>query len=295
MTQSPFYLSLSLIIGVVCASGWPLAAQNRSTAKSSSSIFVNGIPLPVNEPSETLLRQLFVTQHHREPLRDEDKRQLAEQAEQFFCNSLRTKLDEAAKAEAKKKLGIFATSSDIESARAEVLRGVDAVAAARQVRERASAVSAALSEVYEKGRDPDEVYRSMLKGKKLIDEATWALHLFKGKDPTYRTQLQREMNMTPELITASAMRMDLKSIVEHRKLEAAVDKEIADQDKTFRAYVGQASNREFHGASSAIEYVQQKRGEYWRRRVSELHVALGDSSLYGRCGLAAMGVRAATR
>jgi hypothetical protein len=167
----------------------------------------------------------------------------------------------------------------------------------KKMREHAAAAVAAFATL-DRGEDPKQVYEQMVKPHG-IDEMEWNIYLKNRTTEAGRAQIRMELSMTDEAWAKFKVRMaeSLTYAAKSRKLDEAVDQQIASTDPTFRQYFYEEQERgndpdprrQWMPAQHK-EYLDQTRDRWWRARVSQVRVVLSDASLGSTCALGELGI-----
>lgn len=285
---------------VLIAVSMPVAPANGQPATPSAKIqgSIDGQPIRDSvfaKPSRQDSELVFELQHGRPASTAADQQAITEYQQTIVCQKLGSAIREAARKAQKAQLGAAVTPEDIEAARREVTP-MDPVATAARMREEATAVLAALSAVYDRQQDPDQVYEKDVRSHG-ISKTAWTMYLRRGRTPEGRANLVKQANASPEAISQAASTFDFRPRAEEQKLDRLVDEKIAADDPVFRTYLA-----EWHAAfdnpdpkkhwmrQERVEYIQQKRAQWWKAQVAKLNVQLSDPSLGDACALGKLGV-----
>lgn len=163
---------------------------------------------------------------------------------------------------------------------------------ARKYNADAHARAEALARVYEKGENPEAVYQSWAVPAR-IPRASWESDLELGRSAEFRAKLAATQVTTEGFV--KGMGRGSAQLVEQKKLDKAVDHELAAQDPMFARYldtverntqeISPFESRSASLPSEAVNYVRAKRAEWWKTRSAETKVVLNDPALASRCGL----------
>ena len=133
-----------------------------------------------------------------------------------------------------------------------------------------------------------------------IDEYEWNAYLMNRKTEAGRAKIRMELNMTDEAFAKLnfSFTESLTNAARYRKLDDAVDEQIASTDSTFRQYLYEwrekAKDPDLGRRWMPLdhkEYLDHARAKWWKDRLRQAKVALKDPSLVQRCALGEMGVQ----
>ena len=204
-----------------------------------------------------------------------------------ICNDLNGVIRDQARDDAARAFGITISPEDIAKEKTMV-EPVDPVSESARIREHAALLLSALAAV-SRGQDQRQVYGAMLQPKG-VPEGEWDTQLKRG-----RANLERELTMTPDAV-AKGVATAIEHMARYRKLDSAVDQEIATRDPQFRTALGhwtaservEPNGRVGHGIQQVEkDYLEAQRAAWWRSRESKLTVTLNDPTLAARCNLVA--------
>jgi hypothetical protein len=190
-------------------------------------------------------------------------------------------------------LGVVVTAQDLAEERKRTQR-LDP----KKMREHAAAAVAAFAAL-DKGEDSKQVYEQMVKPHG-IDEYEWNAYLMNRKTEAGRAKIRMELNMTDEAFAKLnfSFTESLTNAARYRKLDDAVDEQIASTDSTFRQYLYEwrekAKDPDLGRRWMPLdhkEYLDHARAKWWKDRLRQAKVALKDPSLVQRCALGEMGVQ----
>jgi hypothetical protein len=253
---------------------------------------VNGQPLHGSNDRTGAVTRFRIT-HLRAPSSAADEQEIDETVAKSQCGNIRASITIAATTTETRRLGITAPPEEVQKLKAAYLKSHDLDAEAKQERDETAALITALNEVYEHGMDQHQAYEKYLAPRGYL-EGAWQGNLASGSSPEWRSKW-----VLREGITAAALSQGLDAPltrrVEREHLDAAVDKQIASVDQTFRAYLdeerqGTVAISPFEtstrGASAAhMQYLRTKRAEWWQAREAEVKVVINDPALAKQCGM----------
>jgi hypothetical protein len=291
------------IFALIALAALPLVGQSDSSAPTVSGT-INGKSIPdrVFNASRKLAIDKFVLMHQREPNGVADEQEIDADMRSTECGGLKGAVTMAAREVEKQQLGIVITQQDLRAAR-DASPPRDRMAEMAALQGRAKAILAAISAVSDQGQASGQVYEKMLKDQ--IPKNLWTVYVHDAKTSKGRRSLNetfaKHLAVTPEGVTKVEVSMaPWKPIAENRKLEEAVDQQIAANDPVFRTYLKEfqasleKSNFKYYSVpTDHKQYMDQKRAEFWKAQASKLDVYLSDPSLAASCGLGDIGVRTA--
>jgi len=257
---------------------------------------VDGTPLLAAPISTETARAIFAFRNQRRPDGASDDQVIAQYQQEFACSRLKTAITQAAIDKEIRRYGIGVSDAEAEEAWREQLSHVDVDAMARNTREDAAVVLSALSAVYDSGQDPDSVFRDYL-ATHGVDRRAWDVYLEQGRDKEWRTQFALRTSVTSTSI-ASALET-MKPVVAQQKLDAAIDQELSTQDSYFRTYLNESRVSEVKRpdgtvgllmAAEPLQYLRDKRDQWWKARYAQLRVVLNDPAAAQACRLDSLGL-----
>jgi hypothetical protein len=245
---------------------------------------INGQPLLGEKPSRAL--NTFIAKHGNAPVTDADKQEVASITAKNNCDAVKESIMEAARGSEKAKLGVYVSPDEVAEATKQYWETHDPSQDMEHQRAHWIANSQAVAAVLDQHQDSEKVYQTMLAPIGENHQA-WQINLTRWRRPEARTALDN--------MAAKATRWNLdawkkgmddasRAALERRKVDDAVDDQLATQDQQFRADL--ATQRK--GASGNIwrwsggpqtEYLLQTRQQYWQARYAEQHVTLSDPNL----------------
>jgi hypothetical protein len=272
-----------LLVFVACSESAGQQPGNRRVVASGTA---NGKSFEVKEARRDALVGALIMKHLREPKGPADEQEIAKFRRESECSQLRDRLYMTAREEQKKRFAISVTKEELVQARTEWLKTYDPAADAAKARERATILLAALTEVYEKGGDPKQVYEKSLAGHD-VHQTAWAVNLYLYRTLEARARLTRQATApTPD---SNQLDISVQARLENEQLDAAVDREIGSNDGTFRAYRKEQAEKVPHGTGEMpgahLDYLQAKRMAWWKARYAKMSVTLSDPAMADRCGL----------
>jgi hypothetical protein len=217
--------------------------------------------------------------------------------ERKVCAGLHSVIAQAVEARANRELGVYATDAEVEAYHKN-MPGVSKESQAFY-RERLQTLVDGLSAVYDHGQDPQQVYQQLVAPHNISKES-WAQNVYLGKSKEVRDRLARDLaGATPEGFAKIHANFNARPAVEDEKRKAALDALLAASDPKFKAYLDEWNANTTHPSpghtrtsvgGGVKEYLEQKRGVWWKAETAKLNVTLSDPSLYAACGLPAMSV-----
>lgn len=213
------------------------------------------------------------------------------------CERLNGTIRQTAQDEAARDMGITATPEDIAAVRQHV-QNPDTAAESQRIVEHTRLMISALTAV-DRGQDAHQVYVTMLQPQN-VPEQEWAAYQVQWKDPAQRAKIEKRLTITPQAVAKGIAAVDFRPAATARKLEAAIDQELAAKDPRYRTALEHWKATEYAGPNGQVGHrgysqpekdnMDQQRAAFWRGRVSKLNVVLNDPSLHDKCGLAQIGV-----
>src|SRR5579883_586299 len=273
--------------GLVTAGLLLLGAVASCQTEGSTVGTADGIPLKEPAPPRAGAIGAFWAKQGRKPTENEIQSLQAQQA----CEDLKGQIEAAAIRRQMARFGIAASKEEVDVLSEAYWSEHKPQEEAQKYNNGRHALSQALARVYEKGEDPEAVYRSWAVPAG-ISRSAWESELELGRSTEYRTKLAGA-NFTAEGFIKGVADSNTK-LVERRKLDEAVDRELAAQDPMFARYLDTVERNtqvispfESRSASlppEAVNYVRAKRAEWWKARYAETKVVLNNPALASRCG-----------
>lgn len=284
---------MTAVVTCIVLAGCGRTAAKHDAAGVPISGTINGQPLAVAPPQRAQAAAKFRLKHLRAPDGAADEQEVAALMQQSQCERIQGAIQRAAVADQKQRFGISVTASEAEALQKEYWRLHDPQAEAAKTKGDYTALVEALTQVYEKGADPQQAYNQYLAPRGYAQSA-WQMNLEAGRTAEGRAALGRLAG-----ITAGALQQaDPKAyggILEKQRLDAAVDNDLASQDPTFRKYLDVLRQAErvippFQTGSApvpmeALKYASTKRNAWWQARYAEVKVVLTDPQLAARCAI----------
>ncbi len=260
---------------------------------------VNG--KPVLAPDDAA--RIFATQHSRQATTAADKQEVATLATQRKCDVIKLQVAHDAREQAKQEFAIAISPQEIEQANKEWEATHDPAAELQKQRQFFTTLNFAASEI-DQGQNPDTVYQSLL-APMGVTKNEWEADLVQWREhPESRTHLAQTAatfsKWTPQDVKQQ-MSKGTQKFLEQRKLDEAVDAQLAAQDPRFRAALAEEQKSTvrrgaFAGSSrvsqAAFDYLKQKRNEFWQARYAQQQVTFNDPILAEQCQLSATVVSA---
>jgi hypothetical protein len=251
---------------------------------------VNGQPLRASSDRAGAVT-VFRIAHLRAPSSAADELEISDGLAKSQCQGITGTIAVAAQATQMSRLGMTAPPEEVKELKAAYLKAHDPEAEAKKVRDDATALIAALTEVYEHGMDPQQAYKRYL-APSGYPQAAWQGNLVPGSAPEWRAKWASRERITAKMI-ADGIDPSLTRLVERRHLDAAVDQQIASSDPTFRAYLdeerlGTVKNgieTHIRGIAAHGDYLRSKRAEWWQAREAEVQVVIYDPALAKQCAI----------
>ena len=222
-----------------------------------------------------------------------------------ICGNLRLTIGAEARESERLRLGIVPTAADLDEAASHTVGVSEAEVTANYPKRHALsiALAAGFAAVLENGQDPHAVYLEMIQKPAGITEDTWLSLLHTARsNPAGRKRLEHDSTLTlQDMIRETRSKMagavaskapgGLSSVAAYYALNREVDQLIAAQDPTFRTYLAEFPDQfHSHGSADHFQYLERKRGEYWKAVIAKLNIWLSDPSLLVTCKLADAGV-----
>jgi hypothetical protein len=250
----------------------------------------NGQPLMSKVPERTSVIGAFWITNGRAPT-DEIEIQAAMTRRQ--CEDLRGQIMAAVVHTEKERFGIAVSAAEGAALSKVYWELHDPESEAAKRRSNAQALEAALVQVYEQGKAAEFVYQQSVASSGM-PRAVWESNLELGRNADFRANLKKTANISAQAVMKSTDKANV-ALIERRKLDQAVDNELAIQDSEFGKYVDllHRSTHEmnpFESQMSAVpsaqlKYILRKRAEWWQNRYSETKVVINDPLLRQRCQL----------
>jgi hypothetical protein len=232
-----------------------------------------------------------------QPVAASDEAEVSRAQAQLECGTITAQIRDAVLARLKQSQGISVTDADVtEEAKAE-LAHMDFQAAAAKQQALNTTMSEALSRVYDRGEDPDAVFASLVSAKG-YSKATWQSYLAQGKAAPFRQYLSQASAPFPKP-SDTTLRSGARSTLERRKLDEAIDRDLAAHDPDFKAYLSemQASqaahpdHQSFTIKADHYRYIKAKRDNWWKAQYSQVDILVTDKEEAGRCDVSVLGLR----
>jgi hypothetical protein len=159
-------------------------------------------------------------------------------------------------------------------------------------------IGEALLLVYDHGEDPDKVFGSSLAARG-VSKAAWQSYSVQGKSKTFRQYLLQSAAIGPPMPSSTALRTELRPVVERRILDEVIDRKISSEDPRFKAFLDEMHSsqalhqggRSFTMNAKHYRYVKAKREEWWKARYSDVDVVVSDKEEGNSCKIGRLGVR----
>jgi hypothetical protein len=255
---------------------------------------VNGKPVFAPNDAETI----FAARHGKSATTVEDKQEVAALAAQRNCDVIKVQVAHDAREQAKQEFAIAVSPQELEQANSEYIATHDPAAELQKQRQLFTTLNLAASEV-DQGQNPDSVYQSLL-APIGVTKNVWEADLVQWREhPESRTHLAQTAatfsEWTPQDVKQQ-MSSATRQLLERKKLEEAVDAQLAAQDPTFRTYLAEEQKDTVrHGAfarsavvpHTASTYLDQKRKEFWQARYAQQRITINDPNLAQQCQLGA--------
>lgn len=279
-TSGPFLLFTLL-------SSLPLATAQQSPANAQAVGAVNTTPLRISLASRPVAVTQFRAKHLRGPEGPADEAEIKSIMQDNECRQIHGAVDQAAVQAQVTRLRITVSDAEAQTRNAEYWRMNSAQAELDQFSANANAMAKALSDVYERGQDPDRVYQEQL-APRGYPRSAWQGNLEAGRTAEGRARFAVPPGASADAVVKGTLHL-IKQRIERERLDAAVDDQIAPQDPQFRADLDEerqhakhpsSSSKEISGVRAAhLEYLRAGRAAYWQARHAEVKVALFDPAL----------------
>lgn len=286
--------AIQLIAVVLFASG--SSAQQWS---GSEHVFGSllGETITYRSPSRLAAEASLATTGGGQPPAVPDEAALAGAQERIECAIITAQIRAAVLSELVRREDISVSDAEVEEEKRTGLQPIQLEAAAEKQQAVDLAMSEALSLVYDHGESPDAVFGSLLAAKG-YSSAMWQSYLIQGKDPSFRNRLSQAAAFPPR-VSDRASTDGARLTLEHRKLDDAVDRNLAADDPQFKAYLGEmqasqaahADHRAFTMKAAHYRYMKAKRDAWWKARYAEIDLSVRDKEKADRCGIAALGMQ----
>ncbi len=247
---------------------------------------VNGVAVKKTVVAQEVVVTIFRIRHGRDPETADDEREMISEQQQMECRDFRQHFYDTIQADEIKKRGISVSDEELDERAREMMKGREPEAEAARLRDLSAARVAALREVYERGADPEQTYARYLAGRG-VTESEWRGDLATGRTSEARALIERGTLVTGAMLRAPTR--NLRGQMEVEKMDAAIDRELANGDPVFARFLAE-SQRKGSMSVDHIEYLTAKRREWWKARYGELNVVVVDRQLADRCRLAALGI-----
>jgi hypothetical protein len=286
--------TLNAFLLVIFVASATACSQSKNTPKPLGTI--NGRPIPARVFNVTRIMAINALRRDGKlaPEGTADEPTIAAKIQDERCGSLRGDVAFEARAQAVIDFKIRPTQRDLDEA-LQHMRVADSVKEVTALHDRTAVIVNALSAVYDKGMAPDDVYRQMVASHG-IPEELWKAEVKTGSTAEGRAMIARPLKVTPQMYSQAITKAQ-RSLAESNKLDATVNEMIASSDPVFRTYINawDASRRvSVTGSVSHIndpianQYMDKKRAEWWKARLSKLQIVLSDPSLASTCHLGEM-------
>lgn len=200
------------------------------------------------------------------------------------CANIKAQIEHVARESQKHQFGIVATDDDLKLAAQNYWKEHDAAAELAQQQKTWNTLNLAAAQVLDNHQDAHTVYMNLIAPSRL-PENLWQKDLALWSQPEGRAKLQKQAAFYDSM-TVNAYKQAFDSaarqIVEKQKLDAAVDTQLAAGDPTFREYL-QEEQQHKPMLDGHMQYVEQKRNDFWQARYAQQQVTLNDPSLAQQC------------
>ncbi len=158
------------------------------------------------------------------------------------------------------------------------------------------------------GEAPQDIYNRLLKPHN-ISEWEWEMQQIQGKTEGGRKMLTNEASWTPDILAKAMKDYDWAFQARYRKLDRAVDEQLALSDPKFAAYLANYKRQMNEsgqvwmdggplpagmvGGTSPIDYMQQQRMVFWKKVGAQTQVVINEPTMKG-CDLSYYGVKPQT-
>jgi hypothetical protein len=246
--------------------------SNRVASVEGRDIFLGDI-----RPAKETLALEFQLAFGRKPSNMEDTNALQVIEKKLSNRKLISKIQALVYQKNVKEFNLSANESEVAAKWHSLTNGIAGAEAAnsfdagqREIKARADAIQA----VYISGRNPDEVYSNLLAG--ILTKAEWQIELNYHATAQHRASLDRMATNT--LQDYQAPPKGLAEMVVHDKMNALVDKMLAQSDPNFaRCLQAVASTNQDHASSSqAVSYLSQKRDAWWLQQYKSAKIVFYD-------------------
>jgi len=253
-----------------------------------------GQPLAVPPPLRAAVVGKFWVQHGRAPAGEQE---IQEAMARQQCDDLRGQIMAAEVKFQKARFGISASAEEGAALSKIYWNLHDPEAEASKIRADARVLGAALAQVYDQGRSAEPIYRDLI-APTGMPQAIWQSNLELGRNAEFRAKLGRvAANTTAQAVMKGTDKTNV-ALVERRRLDDAVDRELTAQDPEFGRYLDVLHRttrviNPFESQGSGMPpdqmiYIQRKRAEWWQARYAETKVVVNDPTLRDRCRLDAL-------
>jgi hypothetical protein len=241
----------------------------------------------------------FAAKEERIPSMVGDKQKVDQTQQEISCARLRGVLSTAVLSEQVRRLGVSVSDTEADEEWQAELKRIDLEAEAARARRTTAGIAEALSRVYDRGENPENVFAAVV-APLGYSKGTWQVYLTQGGSEEFRNSIARRQLITVETI-AVARRSGLRHRLELRKLAAAVDDELTNTDSVFGTYVAEMRNSQLahpdHDSFTMdgyhYRYIKAGRQTWWQARYIEANGTLNDSSLAARCAVGDLGAEIA--
>jgi hypothetical protein len=270
---------------------------------------INGQPIFGKNPQRTI--DSFISKHGKPPASSADQQELASIAAQDNCNIVRDKVSQVAEAGLKTRYAIAVSPEEVAVSK-QYWQTHDPNAELQQSQTQYTTWSQAATDLYEKNQGPEAVYQAVIKpfdsSRGVPEQASrlaYQANLVRWRDPAVRAKLASSAvhwNKTTVADRKKGQDRADQLLLEKRKLEDAIDNQLAAQDPQFRSDLAQL--RQTRAAQynnpwlerPGSDYMKQKRGEFWQAHYAQQQVTLNDPKLADQCQLGStLGVKVAQK
>ena len=289
---------IAILVGTTAA--FQLRDADVSADERTQIGTINGKPLLGAKPSQAL--NTFTMKHGQPPATDTDRQELAAITTKNDCEAVNTAIKGAARDSEKARLGVYVSPDEVAEATKQYWAIHDPSQDMQKQRAHWIANSQAASAVFDQHQDPEKVYQTLLAPIGENHQA-WEINLKRWSRPEARAALTKmaaaASNWNVETFK-KGMQSSAQQMLERRKVDDAVDSQLAAQDSHYRTDLAEQKK----GASGNIwqgregpqsDYLIQKRQQFWQSRYAEQQVKLNDPNLATQCQLDSIGVKVAAK
>lgn len=212
---------------------WNLTGQ---TQKPGSAKFgtLDGLPIIARIPSREVAVVFFRAREFRGPAGSADEQVIDSMQKQRECGAITSEMTGMVAASQRRRFAIQVTDAEALDASRDYWRSHDAGDLATTYRRRNITVMNGLKRVYEEGADLNVIYKDPVASAG-ITPAAWQAYLEWGRTPERRDQLERFNGLNGDALKAETANIRaFRPFLERKKLDAAIDLELAAGDPVFK-------------------------------------------------------------